>query len=207
MYQQILEMLLEKYGDLSYSELTETLRKDGLGEFVDAIENNPQLMELIADISEEYSQDLSGDPEYRIIPKGVQQATGIPVDYHGTIRFDPQACLKACKGECCRNKNYLMINIHDIFRILSSKGAQFYDINSTIDLFDRKPPLVELFYIEEYRMFFPYIRYLPVNADVHSRPENAEESICPFCTQSMKSILTIKEPYRCGPAKMRGAVC
>ena len=145
-------------------------------------------MELIADISEEYSQDLSGDPEYRIIPKGVQQATGIPVDYHGTIRFDPQACLKACKGECCRNKNYLMINIHDIFRILSSKGAQFYDINSTIDLFDRKPPLVELFYIEEYRMFFPYIRYLPVNADVHSRPENAEESICPFCTQSMKSI-------------------
>lgn len=62
MYQQILEMLLGKYGDLSYSELTETLRKDGLGEFVDAIENDPHLMELIADISEEYSPDLSGDP-------------------------------------------------------------------------------------------------------------------------------------------------
>lgn len=180
MYQQILEMLLGKYGDLSYSELTETLRKDGLGEFVDAIENDPYLMELITDISEEHSPDLLGDPEYGIIPEGVQQATGIPVDYHGTFRFDPQACLKVCKGECCRNKNYLMINIHDIFRILSSKGAQFYDVDSTIDLFDRKPPLVELFYIEEYRLFFPYIRYLPVDADVHTRPENAEQSICPF---------------------------
>ena len=47
MHQQILEMLLGKYGDLSYSELTETLRKNGLGEFVHAIENDPHLMECL----------------------------------------------------------------------------------------------------------------------------------------------------------------
>ena len=44
MYEQILKMLLEKYGHLSYSELTKALRQDGFGEFVDAIENDEHLM-------------------------------------------------------------------------------------------------------------------------------------------------------------------
>lgn len=181
MYQQILEMLLAKYGHLSYSELTETLRKDGLGEFVDSIENDAHLMGLISEIGNEFSPDVFGDPDYGIIPSTVQQIQGIPVEYNGTFPFDPQACLKTCNGNCCKSKNYLMINITDIFRILSSKGAQFFDIRSTIDLFDRKPPFVELFYIEEYRFFLPYIRYLPVDADVHTRPEDAKGgSICPF---------------------------
>jgi hypothetical protein len=35
MYQQILEMLLAKYGHLSLSELKAALRNDGLGEFVE----------------------------------------------------------------------------------------------------------------------------------------------------------------------------
>ncbi len=180
MYQQILEMLLAKYGHLSYSKLTEALRKDGLEELVDAIENDAHLMGLIAEISQEFCPDGLDDPEYGIIPSTVQQIRGIPVEYHRTFNFDPQACLKTCKGNCCKNKNYLMINITDIFKILSSEGAQFFDIRSTIDLFDRKPPFIELFYSEEYRLFLPYIRYLPVNADVHTRPEDAQGSICPF---------------------------
>ncbi|MBA7709638.1 hypothetical protein ES703_118560 [subsurface metagenome] len=180
MYQQILEMLLAKYGHLSYSKLKEALRKDGLGEFVDAIENDADLMGLLAEISQEYGQDGLDDSEYGIIPSTAQQMRGIPVEYYGTFNFDPQACLKTCKGNCCKNKNYLMINITDIFKILSSEGAQFFDIRSTIDLFDRKPPFIELFYVEEYRLFLPYIRYLPVNADVHTRPEDSQGSICPF---------------------------
>lgn len=182
MYRQILEMLSAKYGHLSYSELTEALRKDGLGEFVDAIENDEHLMALISEISKEFSTDVSGDTDYGIMPSIAHQIQGIPVEYHGTFKFDSQACLKTCKGNCCKNKNYLMINITDIYRILSSKVAQFFDILSTLDLFDRQPPLVELFYSEEYKLYLPHIRYLPVDADVHIRPEDAKGSICPFLT-------------------------
>lgn len=180
MYQQILEMLLAKYGHLSYSELTEALRKDGLGEFVDAIENDAYLMGMMSEISKEFSIHLPDDTEYGIIPSTVEHVRGIPVEYHGTFKFDHQACLRRCKGNCCKNKNYLMINITDIFRILSSEAARFFDIRSTTDLFDRKPPFVELFYSEKYRLFLPYIRYLPINADADTRPEDAKRSICPF---------------------------
>ena len=68
MYQQILEMLLAKYGHLSYSELTEALRKDGLGGFVDAIENDAYLMGMMSEISKEFSIHLPDDTEYGIIP-------------------------------------------------------------------------------------------------------------------------------------------
>lgn len=188
MYEEILEMLLEKYGHLSYSELTEALRKDGLGEFVDAIENDPNLMELISEIAKESSTPLLGDVDYGVIPSIDQGISGTPVDYHGTFKFDPDACLKMCTGKCCKNKNYLMINISDIFRILSSKGAKFLKIGSTIDLFDPKPPLVELFYSEEFKLYLPYIRYLPLDADLNTRPEDAKASICPF-------LRPIKEVY------------
>jgi hypothetical protein len=180
MYQQILEMLLAKYGHLSLSELKAALRNDGLGEFVDAIENDAYLMGMMSEISKELSADLSSGTEFGIIPSTVQKIQGIPVDYRGTFKFDPQACIETCKGNCCKKKNYLMINITDIFRIISSKGAQFFDIRSTRDLFDRKPPFIELFYSEEYRIFLPYIRFLPVDANIQSRPEDAKGSICPF---------------------------
>ena len=179
MHQQILEMLLAKYGNLSYSELTQALRKDGLGELVDTIEADAELMGLISEISQEDSHSL-GDSEYGIMPASVQQKGGVPVEYHEAFNFDPQACLKKCKGNCCKSKNYLMIGITDIFRILSSKGAQFFNIRTTTDLFDREPPFIELIYSEEYELFLPYIRYLPINADVNTRPEDAQGSICPF---------------------------
>jgi hypothetical protein len=180
MYQQILEMLLAKYGHLSYSELMKALRKDGLGELVDAIENDPDLMGLISEISKEFSTELLSDTDYGVIPSIYQQISGVPVDYHGTFKFDPKECLKTCAGNCCKDKNYLMINITDIFSILSSDVAKLLKIYSTIDLFNRRPPLVELFYIEEYRLYMPYIRYLPLDADLNTRPEDAKGSICPF---------------------------
>jgi len=98
MYQQILEMLLAKYGHLSLSELKAALRNDGLGEFVDAIENDAYLMGMMSEISKELSADLSSDTEFGIIPSTVQKIQGIPVDYRGTFKFDPQACIKTCKG-------------------------------------------------------------------------------------------------------------
>jgi len=180
MYQQILEMLLAKYGHLSYSELTKALRRDGLGEFVDALENDPNLMELISEIGKEFSADLLGNADYGVIPSIYQQVSGIPIDYNETFKFDHKACLKVCAGNCCKNKNYLMISITDIFRILSAIGAKSLEIHSTIDLFDRRPPIVELFYSEKYRLYLPYIRYLPLDADLNTRPEDAKGSICPF---------------------------
>lgn len=186
MYQQILEMLMAKYGHLSYEELTEELRKDGLGEFIDVIEDDPDLMGLISELSKEASTD------HGVISAKDQEVRGLPVGYHETINFDSKACLQKCMGNCCKNKNYLMINITDIFRILSSKAANFFEIKSTIDLFDRNPPLVELFYNEEYRIYLPYIRYLPEDADLLTLPEDAEGSICPF----LRSIHEVYSYYK-----------
>ncbi|MFH1282639.1 MAG: hypothetical protein ABII27_03135 [bacterium] len=180
MYQKILEMLLAKYGHLPYSELIEALRKDGLGEFVDIIENDSNFMKSISEIDKEFPTDLLDDNGYWVMPSVEQQIRGIPVDYHETFKFDHQACLKGCTGTCCKNKNYLMISMIDIFDILSASGAKVLGIHSTIDLFDRKPPLLELFYNEEYRMYLPYIRYLPLGVDLNTRPEDAKGSICPF---------------------------
>jgi len=173
MYQQILDMLMAKYGHLSYEELTEELRKDGLGEFVDTIQDDPDLMGLISELSK-------ASTDHGVISARDHEVRGTPVEYHGTIHFDPKACLQKCTGNCCKNKNYLMINITDIHCILSSKAANFFEIQSTIDLFDRNPPLVELFYNEEYRFYLPYIRYLPEGADLLTLPEDAKGSICPF---------------------------
>ncbi len=145
--QEILKGLLAKYVEnSSYSELTRDLRKDGFGEFVDAIDKDPQLMELLAELRREYSGDELDDTEYGIIPVDAPSARGIPVEHHGKIKFDSQACLKSCRGNCCKNRNYLMISMPDIYRIVSSKSASFLGIHSTRDLFDRKPPLVELIF-------------------------------------------------------------
>ncbi len=180
MYQQILGMLLEKYGHLSYSELTEALRKDGLGMFVDAIENDAHLMGMIKEMSQNYTSDVFSNPDCGFIPEKVQQVHGTPVDYDGTFHFDLSACLTRCRGDCCKNRNYLMIDLPDIYRIVLSKGAQFLAIKSTIDLFDRRPPFAVIFYNEEYRWYLPYLRFLPVNTDIQTRPEEVKGSICPF---------------------------
>jgi hypothetical protein len=189
MYRQILEQLLARYGNLSYPELRKALREDGLGELLDAIESGDCLTDLtglIGEIAEELPQDVfdhvfgDGDAAYGVMPSSVHLVPSIPVEYEGTFAFDSQACLRSCKGNCCRNKNYLMINIADIFDILSSRGARVFGIRSTTDLFDHEPPFVELFYVEEYAFFLPYIRFLPVDADAFTRPEDAEENVCPF---------------------------
>lgn len=193
MYQQLLEMLLGKYGHLPYSALLKALRKDGLGEFVDAIENDAHLMESIAEIGREY-EDIVGDSECGIISSPTREIRGTPVEDHESFCFDPQACLETCNGNCCKNRNYLMINITDIFQILSSKGARFLNISTTVDLFDRSPPFLELFYSDEYGLFLPYIRYLPVDADLHTRPEDAQGSICPFLFPIHKVYAYHKKP-------------
>jgi len=148
MYQQILDTLLTQYGHLPYSELTEALRNDGLGQFVDALEQNETLMSMMADMSEEFARNLPDNLEHGILPSSLEQIPGVPVALHDTFAFDHLACLKTCKGECCKNKNYLMINITDIFRILTSKAAPFFHLRSTIDLFERQPPLIVLLYRE-----------------------------------------------------------
>ncbi len=165
MYEKILESLLSRYGHLTYPELTSELRKNGLGEFVDLIENNPDIMDMISEASSELFNELPDDIATGIMPSG-QPISGDIVDLDGTIKFNQKACLESCAGDCCKSKNYLMININDIYNIISSPMAGFLDIHSTRDLFERKPPLLEIFFHEEYDFYLPYIRYLPVNADL-----------------------------------------
>lgn len=110
MYEQILKKLLDRYGHLSYPELTAALRKDGLGEFVDAIENNPDIMRLISEFSRKLPTDLLGDIGTGTMPSTSQQIRGIPVDYYETISFDHKACLEKCAGNCIANKMIIMYN-------------------------------------------------------------------------------------------------
>jgi hypothetical protein len=68
----------------------------------------------------------------------------------------------------------------DIFKLLASPAARHLNLYSTCDLFDRKPQIIELFATEEYDLFLPYLRFLPVGAEPDTRPEDAASSICPF---------------------------
>lgn len=53
-------------------------------------------------------------------------------------------------------------------------------IHSTQDLIERRPPIIDLFLNEEYDLYLPYLRFLPIGADSNTPPEEAEDSICPF---------------------------
>lgn len=108
------------------------------------------------------------------------EAEALPVEIDDEIFFDERACFRSCTGKCCRGKNYLMINIVDIYRIVSSPAAKLLNVRSTDDLFRRYPPLVQLFFNSEYGLYFPYIRYAPVGADPDVLPEDAPDSVCPF---------------------------
>ena len=73
-----------------------------------------------------------------------------------------------------------MISYPDIFQLLSSPAAHHLKLFSTRDLFEQKPPIIELFLTEEYDLHLPYLRFLPVGTDSDVRPEDAESNICSF---------------------------
>ena len=73
-----------------------------------------------------------------------------------------------------------MISIADIYRIVSSRAAKRSGIHSTDDLFQRDPPLVEVFFNSEYGLYLPYIRFAADGGDPRARPEDAPGSVCPF---------------------------
>jgi hypothetical protein len=96
------------------------------------------------------------------------------------FHFDPHACLSRCNGLCCKDRNYLMIVYHDILKIVDSPVASYLNIHSTIDLYEHNPPYIELFLNEEYDMYLPYLRFLPLGGAPDILPEEAEHTICPF---------------------------
>ncbi|MBI4026828.1 MAG: hypothetical protein HY360_17725 [Verrucomicrobia bacterium] len=180
LFDQILRSLLSRYGDRSYPEVAEAMRKNGLGWLVDSVEKDEHLMGMMSQITDALRAEAGASSEYGLIPSAQEEAQGMPIASDGTFLFDARACLAKCRGNCCKKKNYLMISVIDVYRIVASPGAQYFNIRSTMDLFERESPFVELFYMERYGLFFPHIRYLPVGAEVPTRPEDAEDSVCPF---------------------------
>jgi hypothetical protein len=182
---QIMELLGQRHGALSSDGFMERLRQDGLGELVDIaeqmtrqlMEENPELAQQIASQSP-FWQDNDGVGD-GIMPKQ-PEAESLPVELDDDIPFDQAACLKSCDGRCCRQRGYLQISIADILRIVSSPAAAFLGIHSTVDLFDRKPPLVVSFFNAEYGLQLPYIRYRPEGSDPDLPPEDAPGCVCPF---------------------------
>jgi len=177
----IMKILMDRYGHIEdLDQLQDAMRRDGFGEFIDAFNDNPEIMEsFVEEHGEEIERSLRLYRGSGTMP--VQES--VQSQLLGTddaFKFDPRSCLTDCDGKCCKGRNYLMISYSDIFKLLDSPAARHLNIYSTRDLFERKPPIIELFFAEEYDLYLPYLRFLPVGADSNTRPEDAESSICPF---------------------------
>ena len=177
----IMKKMMDRYGHIDdLDQLQAAMREDGLGELIDLLNDNPELMNsFLNEHREDIEQSLRHYKGSGTIP--IQEPIdGQPLDIGDTFRFDPQLCLTDCNGKCCKGRNYLMILYPDIFKILTSPAARHLKIYSTQDLIEGRPPIIELFLNEEYDLYLPYLRFLPIGADSNTSPEEAEDSICPF---------------------------
>ncbi len=182
---QILKTILDKYGHIEdVEQLRQTMSQDGLGQFVDMIDDN-MLDSFIEEHREEIDQSLKNYYGTGTIGKE-EPVDSISLDLYDTFRFDQQQCLTSCDGKCCKERNYIMISYSDIFRILSSPYARHSKILSTRDLFESKPPVIESFFNEEYGLYLPYLRFLPEGTNRDIRPEDAENCRCPFLYPMME---------------------
>ena len=181
MFELILQQLMARYGHLSLDEMKARLKEEGLGKFLDMtealMENHPEIAKSVSQISPFGPMDDNG---LGVMPP-VPEVEALPIELDDDIFFDQKACLVSCAGNCCKSKNYLMISIADIYRIVfSSPAKKILGIHSTDDLFSRDPPLVQSFFNSEYGLYLPYIRFAPVDAEPDVPPENAPDSVCPF---------------------------
>lgn len=175
----ILEFMEGRYGNLSLDQMKALVRADGFGDLVDEAEEMiGAYLELMARYATAFPDEF--DHEGVEVMPPARHSEALKVELDGEILFDQKACLKTCAGNCCRGMNYLMISLPDIYRIVSSPAAKLFGVHSTEDLFRRDPPLVKLFFNEEYGLYLPYIRFLAVGADAKTLPEDAPGSVCPF---------------------------
>ena len=178
---QVFKELMNRYGHIhDLEQLKTALTKDGFGDLVNLLTQNSELVDsFVEEHREEIDQSIKKHTGSGIMPvqENFQAERLTESDY---FQFDPQACLSSCSGECCKGRNYLMIVYSDVIKILDSPVASYLNIHSTIDLYDHDPPYIELFFNEEYEMYLPYLRYLPVGSNLDIPPEQAENSICPF---------------------------
>ncbi|ETR70600.1 MAG: hypothetical protein OMM_03119 [Candidatus Magnetoglobus multicellularis str. Araruama] len=173
--------LMNRYGHIDdMDQLKAALSKDGLGDLMNQLDQNSELVDsFIEEHREEIDQSIKKYTGSGVMPveENVWAQELVESD---SFPFDPQACLLRCNGECCTGRNYLMIVFSDILKIVNSPIASYLNIHSTIDLYDHHPPYIELFFNEEYDLYLPYLRYLPIGTDLDPPPEKAENSICPF---------------------------
>ena len=177
----IMKIMMDRYGHIEdLDQLQAAMRDDGFGDFVDLLNDNSELIEsFMAEHREDMEQSLRQYTGSGTIP--IQAPVqGLPLTDQDSFKFDLRACLTDCDGKCCKGRNYLMILYSDIFKLLTSPAARHLRINSTHDLFEHKPPIIELFMNEEYDLYLPYLRFLPLDADPNTPPEHADGNICPF---------------------------
>lgn len=177
----IMKNLMDRYGHMEdLNELQDAMRRDGFGDLIDEINKNPEIVESLI---EEYGEEIEKSQRH-YLGSGVisvqEPVQGQPLGYGDSFKFDPRSCLMNCDGKCCKDRNYLMISYADILNLMRSPAVHHLKLFSTRDLFERQPPIIELFLAEEYDLYLPYLRFLPVDADADVRPEEAESNICPF---------------------------
>jgi len=173
--------LMNRYGHIKdIDQLKAALTKDGLGNLINQLEQNSELFDsFVEEHREEIDQSINKYTGSGVMP--VQEDVPAQIlTASDSFKFDPHACLSRCDGACCKGRNYLMIVYPDILKIVDSPVASYLNIYSTSDLYDHHPPYIELFFNEEYDVYLPYLRYLPIGKDLDIPPEEAENNICPF---------------------------
>jgi len=177
----IVKILMDRYGHIKdLDQLQDAMREDGFGDFVDLLDDNQELIDsFMAEHREDIEQSLRHYKGSGAI--SVQEPVkGIPLNGYDAFKFNPRACLTDCDGRCCKGRNYIMVSYSDIFKLLTSPVANHLKIHSTRDLFETKPPIIEVFFNEEYGLYLPYLRFLAVGADPNAPLEHVENSTCPF---------------------------
>lgn len=212
---QIMKNLMDRYGDIKDLEgIKQAMRQDGLDEVIDIFETL-DFDAFVENHGEEMKNSIKNFVGAGTMPI-LECAESLTLDEEDTFFFNPKKCLTSCDGLCCKKRSYLMITYPDIFNILSSPWAQHLNIHSTRQLIEPEAPLIDIFMSEEYGLYLPYIRFLPVGAKPETRPEDAESNICPFlnpmeevysfhklkpmkgrCKEAMGCILTNKKPGIC----------
>jgi hypothetical protein len=177
----VLKELMTRYGHIDdIEQLKAALTKDGYGDLVNLLTQNSELLDsFVEENREEINKCMKKYKGSGVMPsqKNVQTERLAESD---RFQFDPQACMSRCSGACCKGRNYLMIVLFDIIKIVDSPAASYLNIHSTIDLFEHSPPYIELFFNEEYDLYLPFLRFLPIGKNLNTPPEQSKNNICPF---------------------------
>ena len=96
---------MDRYGHIEdLDQLQDAMRSDGFGEFIDAMNDNPEIMDsVLEEHREEVEQSLRHYTSSGIMA-AQEPVQGLPLDLNDAFKLNPGSCLSECDGKCCKDK-------------------------------------------------------------------------------------------------------